>query len=432
MKNTMFKFAHMADIHIGAHKDKRLIDLEIESFNESIDICIKEGVKFIIIAGDFFHEPVPELEQVRKIIKKLIGLSELNIPVYVVYGSHDKWGSQDSIIELLEAAKLIIKIYNPKTVDGKIRLEMHQDKETGVKLAGIPGKRGGNEIHIFERLDREHLENQDGLKIFVFHSGIEEFKPGFLKGALDMECIPINWFPKGFDYYAGGHIHKRDEFNIQNYQNIIFPGPSFIGWGWKDYADVSKGEKRGFYIVSCENNKIIENGIKFIEMNKIEGKFIEFDVTGKRAKQVNEEINKKLEEEDVDNKLVTIRIFGELLSGNKADIDTIAIRKLLTNKNAIAPQINDRKVTTKEVRKIRMSSEDKLEIEEELFKESIINIKPESHSLQNEKGIIMAKELLKILKKSPKDSSGKNSTALQNKITRLSIEILGISDIMEE
>jgi len=361
----MFKFAHMADIHIGAHKDKRLIDLEIESFNESIDICIKEGVKFIIIAGDFFHEPVPELEQVRKIIKKLIELSELNIPVYVVYGSHDKWGSGEAIIELLEAAKLIIKIYNPKTVDGKIRLEMHQDKETGVKLAGIPGKRGGLEIHIFERLDREHLENQDGLKIFVFHSGIEELKPDFLKNAMDMECIPINLFPKGFDYYAGGHIHKRDEFNIQNYQNIIFPGPSFIGHGWKDYADVSKGEKRGFYIVSCENNKIIDNGIKFIEMNKIEGKFIEFDdVTGKRAKQVNEEINKKLEEEDVDNKLVTIRIFGELLSGNKADIDTSAIRKLLINKNAIAPQINDRKVTTKEVRKIRMSSEDKLEIEE--------------------------------------------------------------------
>ena len=428
----MFKFAHMADIHIGAHKDKRLIDLEIEAFNESIDVCIKEEVKFIIIAGDFFDKPVPELEQVRKIIKKLIGLSELNIPVYVVYGSHDKWGSQDSIIELLEAAKLIIRIYNPKSVDGKIRLEMHQDKETGVKLAGISARKVGLEKAYFEKLDREHLENQDGLKIFVFHSGIEEFKPGFLKGAMDMECIPINWFPKGFDYYAGGHIHKRDEFNIQNYQNIIFPGPLFIGWGTKDYTDVSKGEKRGFYIVSCENNKIIENGIKFIEMNKIEGKFIEFDVTGKRAKQVNEEINKKLEEVDVDNKLVVIRIFGELLSGNTSDIDTIAIRKLLTEKNAIAPQINRNKLSTKELRKIRISSEDKLEIEEELFKENIINIKPESRSLQNEKGIIIAKELLKILKESPRDSSGKNSTALQNKITKSSIEILGISDIMEE
>jgi len=428
----MFKFAHMADIHIGAHKDKRLIDLEIEAFNESIDVCIKEEVKFIIIAGDFFDKPVPELEQVRKIIKKLIGLSELNIPVYVIYGSHDYSPGQDSMIDLLEAAKLIIRIYNPKSVDGKIRLEMHQDKETGVKLAGISARKVGLEKAYFEKLDREHLENQDGLKIFVFHSGIEEFKPGFLKGAMDMECIPINWFPKGFDYYAGGHIHKRDEFNIQNYQNIIFPGPLFIGWGTKDYTDVSKGEKRGFYIVSCENNKIIEDGIKFIEMNKIEGKFIEFDVTGKRAKQVNEEINKKLEEADVDNKLVVIRIFGELLSGNTSDIDTIAIRKLLTEKNAIAPQINRNKLSTKELRKIRISSEDKLEIEEELFKENIINIKPESRSLQNEKGIIIAKELLKILKESPRDSSGKNSTALQNKITKSSIEILGISDIMEE
>ena len=428
----MFKFAHMADIHIGAHKDKRLIDLEIEAFNESIDVCIKEEVKFIIIAGDFFDKPVPELEQVRKIIKKLIGLSELNIPVYVIYGSHDYSPGQDSMIDLLEAAKLIIRIYNPKSVDGKIRLEMHQDKETGVKLAGISARKVGLEKAYFEKLDREHLENQDGLKIFVFHSGIEEFKPDFLKNAMDMECIPINLFPKGFDYYAGGHIHKRDEFNIQNYQNIIFPGPLFIGWGTKDYTDVSKGEKRGFYIVSCENNKIIEDGIKFIEMNKIEGKFIEFDVTGKRAKQVNEEINKKLEEVDVDNKLVVIRIFGELLSGNTSDIDTIAIRKLLTEKNAIAPQINRNKLSTKELRKIRISSEDKLEIEEELFKENIINIKPESRSLQNEKGIIIAKELLKILKESPRDSSGKNSTALQNKITKSSIEILGISDIMEE
>ena len=265
----MFKFAHMADIHIGAHKDKRLMELEIQAFNESIDICIKEGVKFIIIAGDFFDKPIPELEQVKKIIIKLIELSQSNIPVYVIYGSHDYSPGQDSMIDLLEAAKLIIKIYNPKSVDGKIRLEMYQDKETGVKLAGISARKVGLEKAYFEKLDREHLENQDGFKIFVFHSGIEEFKPSFLKGAMDMECIPINWFPKGFNYYAGGHIHKRDEFNIQNYQNIIFPGPSFIGWGTKDYTDVAKGEKRGFYIVSCEDNKIIENGIKFVEIKKI-------------------------------------------------------------------------------------------------------------------------------------------------------------------
>ena len=60
----------MADVHIGAHEDnKRLSELEIEAFNESIDTCVKEGVKFIIIAGDFFDKPVPELGQVKNIIK---------------------------------------------------------------------------------------------------------------------------------------------------------------------------------------------------------------------------------------------------------------------------------------------------------------------------------------------------------------------------
>ena len=428
----MFKFAHMADIHIGAHKDKRLMELEIQAFNESIDICIKQGVKFIIIAGDFFDKPVPELDQVKKVIEKLIELSQLNIPVYVLYGSHDYSPGQDSIIDLLEAAKLIVKIYNPKSVDGKIRLEMYQDKETGVKLAGISARKVGLEKAYFEKLDREYLENQDGFKIFVFHSGIEEFKPSFLKGAMDMECIPINWFPKGFNYYAGGHIHKRDEFNIQNYQNIIFPGPSFIGWGTKDYTDVAKGEERGFYIVTCEDNKIIDNGVKFVEIKKIEGNFIEFDVTGKRSKQVNDEINKKLEDEEVDNKLVVVRIFGELLSGNTSDIDTIGIRKSLTDRNAISPQINRNKLSTKELQKIRISSEDKLEIEDGLFRENVINIKSENKLLQNENGIMMAKELLRVLKESPKDSNGKNSTAIQNKIARSGIETLEIAKLMEE
>ena len=427
----MFKFAHMADIHIGAHKDKRLMELEIQAFNESIDICINQGVKFIIIAGDFFDKPVPELEQVKKIIEKLIELSQLNIPVYVIYGSHDYSPGQDSMIDLLEAAKLIVKIYNPKSVNGKIRLEMYQDRETGVKLAGISARKVGLEKTYFEKLDREYLENQDGFKIFVFHSGIEEFKPSLLKGAMDMECIPINWFPKGFNYYAGGHIHKRNKIDHQNYQNIVFPGPSFIGWGTKDYTDVANGEKRGFYIVSCEDNKIIDNGIEFIEIKKIEGNFIEFDVTGKRSKQVNNEINKKLEDEEVDNKLVVVRIFGELLSGNTSDIDTIGIRKFLTDKNAISPQINRNKLTTKELKNIRVSDGDKSDIEKRLFEENIVNIRSENKLLQNEKGIIMAKELLKILKKSSIEGA-KESTALKNKITREAIETLEILEMIEE
>ena len=52
--------------------------------------------------------------------------------------------------------------------------------------------------------------------------------------------------------------------------------------------------------------------------------------------------------------------------------------------------------------------------------------------MQNENGIMMAKELLRVLKESPKDSNGKNSTAIQNKIVKSGIETLEIAKIMEE
>jgi len=429
----MFKFAHMADIHIGAHNDQRLKDLEIEAFNESIDICIKEGVKFIIIAGDFFHTAVPELEQVKRIIKKLRELSKLNIPVYVIYGSHDynKLRKDSSMIALLEEAGLIVNVYNPKLINGKERLEIHQDRETGVKLVGIAARKVGLEKGEYEKLDREYLESQDGFKIFIFHSGIEECVPAFLKGAIDAEWVPINWFPKGFDYYAGGHIHKRGEYNntdwqskFPNYQNVIFPGPSFIGHG-RDYGDVAKGEERGLYIVSCEDNKIMENGIKFIEIKKMDGNYIEFDVTGKGSNKANEEIKRKLEKEEVENKLVVLKIKGELSSGKVSDIDFMEMRNSLTKRNAILAEfITD--VSSKEYQRIRVSNENKDEIEEDSFRANIVNIKSENKLLQNESGIEMAKELLKILKEAPE------SGEIKQKVTRDAKEILKISEMIEE
>ena len=71
-------------------------------------------------------------------------------------------------------------------------------------------------------------------------------------------------------------------------------------------------------------------------------------------------------------------------------------------------------------------------MEEEQFKANQKNIKPVNQSLQGREGIIKAQELLKILKESPKDSSGKNSTAIQSKITKSGIELLGISEIIED
>ena len=80
----MYKFAHMADIHIGAHSNEFLKELEIKSFNKALDKCVELQVDFILISGDFFHVGIPDLDIVHKIVKKMMELKKLKIPIYVI------------------------------------------------------------------------------------------------------------------------------------------------------------------------------------------------------------------------------------------------------------------------------------------------------------------------------------------------------------
>jgi len=48
----MVKFAHLADCHIGSWSDEKLKQLNMQSFKLAIEVCIREKVSFIIIAGD--------------------------------------------------------------------------------------------------------------------------------------------------------------------------------------------------------------------------------------------------------------------------------------------------------------------------------------------------------------------------------------------
>ena len=424
----MFKFAHMADVHIGAHDDKRLIELEKEAFYESIDICVRKKVDFIIIAGDFFDDPIPKNEIVKNVILKLRELKEKsNIPVYVLYGSHDYIRGGTSMIDLLDAAGLIVKISDYKNIkednQGKKILNIIKDDKTGTKLVGISARKNGAEKEYFEKLNVEYLEKQDGFKIFVFHSGIQELLE---HAPFAKECVPIEWFPKGFNYYAGGHIHQnKEEYNMKakGYENIIIPGPLFIGWGSRDYEDVSNGEKRGFYIVSCEENKVMENGIEFIKTDKLQGKHMPFNVTRRSAEQANDEIIEEINNLKVeDDTLITVRISGELSSGKPSDIDDWEFQKLLAEKGTIDPIFLTPKVTTKEYQKIQVTNEDKTKIEEELLEKNIINVKSKDEMLKEEKGVNLANELLKLLK-----TQSKKDGVIESALT-----LFGISKSNEE
>ena len=218
------KFAHLADCHIGSWRDPLLANLSTEAFEKAIDICIDEKVDFIIVAGDLFNTSLPGIDKLKDTVKKLKELSEKNIPVYIIAGSHDFSPSGKTMLDVLENAGLAINVSRGKPVDGKLKLNFTIDKKTNTKITGLLGRAGSLERSFYENLIRENLEKESGYKIFLFHSLLSEIKP---KQFEKVDSLPISLLPKNFDYYAGGHPHFVFSEKIENYGIISYPGPLF-------------------------------------------------------------------------------------------------------------------------------------------------------------------------------------------------------------
>ena len=166
------KFAHLSDVHLGSWREDSLRELGMQAFKESMDICIKENVGLIIISGDLFNVALPSIEVLKEAANILNKVREHDINVYVIPGSHDYSASGKTMIDVLENSGLII---NVARLDVN-KLIMFEDK-TGIKIAGWHGRKGGLEKNEYWQVGKEHLEKEQGFKIFMFHTMLEEFKP---------------------------------------------------------------------------------------------------------------------------------------------------------------------------------------------------------------------------------------------------------------
>ncbi len=396
----MHKFAHLADCHLGANREPVLQNLELTAFKKTLDKCMGEKVDFIIISGDLFHVNIPDMSVVNESVKKIKEVQDSGIPVYVIYGSHDYSPNETSMVDVLESAGLVKKIVKGYVEEDKLRLEFFTDPKTGAKLVGISGRKMGLEKNYFEILDRESLERETGFKIFVFHNALSELKPEYLAG---MESIPVSLLPRGFDYYAAGHVHQHAEAAVAGYERIVYPGPIFAGYP-RDFEVTAKGEKRGFYIVSF-NEKVDE--VKFVEIQVCDSTYIEYDVSHKNSTQAQKELSEKLENAGVENKLVVLRIRGELSGGKTSDIGSSQLRSILMGKGAVYVSINRYGLTSKEYAMVKVMGEDMPTIEKTLFSENIGTVKVTNDDLKGEKGVHLATGLLKVVRQEQKFNEAK-------------------------
>ncbi len=211
-----FTFIHTADIHLDSPLKglsryegapvERLRSATRDAFKNLIDFAIKEKVHFIIIAGDLYDGDWKDYNTGLFFANEMARLKKHNIPVYMIKGNHD-------------AASIITKeIKLPDNVyifDDKKCKSMFIE-ELGVALHG----QGFSTRAVTENLTKNYPPKTNGFfNIGILHTsavgreGHENYAP----------CSIEDMKGKEYDYWALGHIHKR-EFLCEENPVILFPG----------------------------------------------------------------------------------------------------------------------------------------------------------------------------------------------------------------
>ncbi len=372
------KYFHIADCHIGSWRDPRLKDVATELFGQVTERCINEHADFLLIAGDLFHTAIPPLESLRTTVMRLQTLKDNNIPVYIITGSHDFSPSGKTVISILEEAKLVTDVsqatYDETT--GKLFLSFVTDPKTGAKITGIGGRRKSLERNYYTILDHESLEREEGYKIFMLHTSINEL------GHHHMDAQPLSLLPKGFNYYAAGHVHQVSQHQFDEYPLIAYPGPLFPD----TFSELEELKGGGYYVVTVDNNI---TRISFEKLRPFPIESINVKAHGKTPAQITEELLSI--KENTGGTLVTIRIEGTLASGRVSDIDFKKIYHQFMTGGALAILRNTAALTSPELIGISATLLSTEETERQLLE---AHAKPELLPLTYQK---QEKELIRLL-----------------------------------
>jgi len=210
-----FKFIHTADIHL----DSPLVGLEWydgapveqirgatrKAFQNLINLAIEEEVSFLMIAGDLYDGDWKDHNTGLFFTSQMAKLKKHGIPVFIVSGNHD-------------AASRIIK-HLPKP--GNVKT-FSTKKPESIRVDGIDviiHGQGYDTQAVTSDLSLNYPEPDTNLfNIGMLHTSVngreghEPYAPCALQGLIS----------KGYDYWALGHVHKREELHREPW--ILFPG----------------------------------------------------------------------------------------------------------------------------------------------------------------------------------------------------------------
>ena len=309
-----FSFVHAADLHLGYAQynlDVRRRDFN-NVFGELVDKTIELEPDLMILAGDIFEHARPSNSTLEAAIINFRRLRDAGIPVLAVDGSHDSAPNviTSTILNPLDSAGLVW--YLPRHEGASWRNE-------SCYVYGIPNFRTARKTQ--EELPAFLEKNKPApdpslFNILVFHMALDI--PAIKPPKMEAEASPES-LPEGFNYYAGGHIHKPYKSSFKN-GLLVYSG----GTETASYDEAKT--KKGFYHV-----KVNKNGKPKLERIRLETprKFIilEQTYTGLTPSKITEAVVQRIKESEEPEAIVVPVIKGVLpAEAGRGEIDLARIR----------------------------------------------------------------------------------------------------------
>lgn len=209
------KFVHAADIHL----DSPLRGLErypgapAEQIREAtrravenlVELCIDEAADFLLIAGDLYDGTWKDYNTGLFFTDKMSRLREAEIPVFIVRGNHDA------------ASQITTKLRLPENVS-ELSIRRAETKALGNLGVAVHGQSFANKA-VTDDLAAHYPDPIPGFfNIGLLHTcvsgreGHESYAP----------CSLETLVRKGYDYWALGHVHKREILHKEPW--VVFPG----------------------------------------------------------------------------------------------------------------------------------------------------------------------------------------------------------------
>lgn len=286
------KFIHAADLHLDSpfiglsDLDENLFEKIKEStfaaLNNLVDEAIKHNVDFVLLVGDLFDNSEQSLKAQIKLKAAFEKLNTYHINVYLSYGNHD------------------FTTGNLYPIDYPENVFVYPDKQVTYFTYYKQNKPLAN-IYGFSYETRAITEN----KIVEYKQVNPEviYHIATLHGSADSPHGHANYAPfklselknLPFDYWALGHIHKREI--LSEHPPIVYPG-NIQGRHRNEAGD------KGCYLVHLTKE---ETKFEFLPLGTIEFKSIIIELTEDDSlHQFKEKINEELSKDKLELVHLTI------------------------------------------------------------------------------------------------------------------------------